>query len=149
MDTAATGRQIVMSVHPRYAEAIMDGRKRVEFRKRPLANDVSVVWVYATVPVQRVVGYFEVDATVVARPRDLWRRFKKVGCIGRADFDRYYLGSVLGAGIQVKAATRLASSLPLSALLPSGVPPQSFAYVCQQSSVVDQHTRMVDEAAEV
>lgn len=149
MDTAAIGRQIVMSVHPRYAEAIMDGRKRVEFRKRPLADDVSVVWVYATVPVQRVVGYFEVDATVIARPRDLWRRFKNVGCIGRADFDRYYLGTVLGAGIQVKVATRLASPLPLSVLLPSGVPPQSFAYVGHGDSPKCNRAQIAVDAVEV
>ncbi len=50
MGASATGRHVVMSVHPRFAEAIMDGRKKIEFRKRPLADDVSVVWVYATAP---------------------------------------------------------------------------------------------------
>ena len=40
MGASATGRHVVMSVHPRFAEAIMDGRKKVEFRKRRLADDV-------------------------------------------------------------------------------------------------------------
>jgi predicted transcriptional regulator len=129
MGTTTTGRHVVMSVHPRYANAIMDGCKKVEFRKRPLADDVIVAWVYATAPVQQIVGYFEVGASVTASPHDLWRQFGKVGCINRADFDRYYATSVLGTGIRIRKATRLAVPMPISELLPSGVPPQSFAYV--------------------
>ncbi|TDO14615.1 putative transcriptional regulator [Mycobacterium sp. BK086] len=118
-----------MSVHPKYADAIMDGRKRVEFRKRRLADDVTVVWVYATAPVKRIVGYFEVGSTVTGSPRSLWRQFKTVGCIDRTDFYRYYAATSVGAGIQIKRATRLATPIPIADLLPSGVPPQSFAYV--------------------
>ncbi len=136
MDPSTTRRQVVMSVHPRYAEAIMDGRKKVEFRKRPLASDVGTVWVYATAPVQRIVGCFEVDQTVNAPPRDLWRRFSAVGCIDRADFDRYYEGSSVGSGIRIKNVLRLEEPVLIQALLPSGVPPQSFAYVEPASDLV-------------
>lgn len=129
MGTPTTGRHVVMSVHPRYADAIMEGRKKIEFRKRPLAHDVVVVWVYATAPVQQIIGYFEVGGSVLAAPRDLWRQFGKVGCIDRADFDRYYATAVLGAGIRIRKVTRLAVPMPIGELLPSGVPPQSFAYV--------------------
>jgi predicted transcriptional regulator len=129
MDSPTTGRQVVMSVHPQYAEAIMDGRKKVEFRKRPLADDVVVVWVYATAPVQRIVGYFEVGATITAAPGELWRQFASVGCIDRSDFDRYYSTAGLGSGIKIKSAVRLAVPIPINDILPSGVAPQSFAYV--------------------
>jgi predicted transcriptional regulator len=129
MDSPATGRQVVMSVHPQYAEAIMDGRKKVEFRKRRLAEDVVVVWVYATAPVQRIVGYFEVGATITAAPQDLWRQFGSVGCVNRIDFDRYYATATLGAGIWIRRAARLAVPMPIGELLPSGFPPQSYAYV--------------------
>lgn len=118
-----------MSVHPRYAEAIMQGRKKIEFRKRPLAKDVDLVWVYATAPVQLIVGYFKVGATVNAAPLSLWRRFNRVGCIDRVDFDRYYANSLMGSGIRIENATRLAVPMSIGELLPSGVPPQSFAYV--------------------
>lgn len=129
MDSSTIGRHVVMSVHPRFAEAIMDGRKKVEFRKRRLADDVSVVWVYATAPIQRIIGYFEVDAMHTAEPADLWRDFADVGCIDRAEFDRYYAGSNSGAGITIRKAVRLEAPVPIAELLPSGVPPQSYAYV--------------------
>lgn len=149
MDSSTTGRQVVMSVHPRYAEAIMDGRKRVEFRKRPLADDVALVWVYATAPVQRIVGYFEVGATMTATPRRLWREFKDIGCINRADFFRYYAGSAVGTGIRITDAKRLDIPAPICELLPSGVPPQSFAYVVppQADSGRNQWSRQVATSA--
>lgn len=139
-----------MSVHPQYAEAIMDGRKTVEFRKRALAEDVTVVWVYATSPVQRIVGYFEVGSMVTASPRILWRRFKRVGCIDRITFDRYYANSAFGAGIQIQEVTRLAAPMAIGELLPSGVPPQSFAYVRHaQSKGATSPRHVSDEAAAV
>jgi predicted transcriptional regulator len=134
VDIPTTGRQVVMSVHPHYAEAIMAGRKKVEFRKRPLASDVTMVWVYATVPVQRIVGYFEVGATCVATPTELWREFEDVGCIDRVAFDRYYAQHDIGAGIRILRVRRLDAPIPICDLLPSGVPPQSFAYVTARRS---------------
>lgn len=129
MGASAVGRHVVMSVHPQFAEAIMDGRKKVEFRKRRLADDVAVVWVYATAPVSRVIGYFEVGTIHTANPTDLWDRFSNVGCIDRAAFDRYYADSPTGAGISIRKAVRLQSPAHIADILPSGVPPQSYAYV--------------------
>lgn len=136
-----------MSVHPQYAEAIMDGRKKVEFRKRPLAEDVTVVWVYATAPVQRVVGYFAAGPSVTAEPSVLWRRFRRVGCIDRSDFDRYYGASAVGSGIQILSATRLVAPLPIADLLPSGVPPQSYAYVGLVDASCDRMLRSNENEA--
>jgi predicted transcriptional regulator len=52
-----------------------------------------------------------------------------VGCIDQADFDRYYAGSSTGAGITIRKAVRLDVPALIADLLPSGVPPQSFAYI--------------------
>lgn len=94
----------------------MQGRKKIEFRKRPLAKDVDLVWVYATAPVQLIVGYFKVGATVNAAPLSLWRRFNRVGCIDRVDFDRYYANSLMGSGIRIENATRLAVPMSIGEL---------------------------------
>src|SRR5690606_16414773 len=52
MGTRATGRHALMSIRPEYAERILAGTKRIEFRKRPLASDITDVIVYATTPVR-------------------------------------------------------------------------------------------------
>ena len=60
MGAQSPERVALLSIRPEYAEAIFAGRKTVEFRRAPLADDVSVVVVYVTQPVGRVIGWFTV-----------------------------------------------------------------------------------------
>ncbi len=61
MGATAADRVALMSIHQRWAEAIVDGRKRVEFRKRRLAEDIRTVLIYATAPTSQVIGQFTID----------------------------------------------------------------------------------------
>ncbi len=67
-----------MAIHPHYADAILDGRKKVEFRKRAVAEDVTTVLIYATAPVKKIIGQFEVAHTVVTTPSALWEQLGRV-----------------------------------------------------------------------
>lgn len=118
-----------MSIHPVYAEQILSGHKRVEFRKRPVAGDVTHVLIYATAPVRQVVGVFCVEEQVSESPRDLWGDFKEVGGIAYKDLMKYYRGHSVGTGIRVKMA--YAASTPLSLAEDLGInhPPQSYLYL--------------------
>ena len=126
---AATGRVALMSIHPRYAWAILEGRKTVEFRKRRLADDVTHVVIYSTLPDRAVVGYFAVEGQVTSTPASLWGQFHDRGVIDESDFFTYYAGRDRATGIRVGAVTRLRT--PLSLALDLGVPhpPQSFQYL--------------------
>jgi predicted transcriptional regulator len=118
-----------MAIHPGYADAILQGRKQVEFRKRPLAADVTSVLMYATSPVQRIIGEFSVDRIVGGTPDDVWMQFGSVGCIGAADFDKYYGNSETAYALVIAAVRRFGCALPLSALSPQPAIPQSFSYL--------------------
>lgn len=83
---AAAGRVALMSIHPRYAWAILEGRKTVEFRKRRLADDVTHVVIYSTVPDRAVVGYFTVEGQETSTPASLWGQFHDRGVIDESDF---------------------------------------------------------------
>ena len=71
----------LLSIHPQYAEAILNGEKKVEFRKAGFSKDVTHVVIYATKPIGAVVGVFETDGSVVQSPRELWQTFSAVGGI--------------------------------------------------------------------
>lgn len=129
MVVADVGRVAVMSIRSVFAEAILDGRKGVEFRKRPLAPDVTTVLIYATVPVGRVIGAFEVAGQEIASPTQLWERHKRHAGIARAAYREYYRGKRSAVGIVISDARRLARPLTLSELDPALVAPQSFAYL--------------------
>lgn len=131
MAETAPGRVALFSIHPRFADAILDGTKFVEFRRTPLADDVTHVVIYATAPVQRVVGTFEVAGVESARPKTAWKTWGHVGGIDRQSFDDYYNGAQRAYVIKVRSPQRLATPLPLAALDPALRPPQSFQYLPQ------------------
>jgi len=127
--TPAAGRVALMSIRPEYAERLLDGSKRVEFRKRRLAGDVTTVLIYATMPVGRIVGVFEVDGYDIASPSALWERHKSHAGISRSGFRRYFSRHRLAVGILVRDARRLDRPVPLSELDATLRPPQSFRYL--------------------
>jgi len=129
VDTPAAGRVAVMSIHPRYAEAILSGQKRVEFRKRRLAPDVTTVLVYATQPVGVLVGAFEITGYDTGSPTAIWRRHSRHGGITRRAFRDYYRGTERAVGILLRDARPLARPLALTDLDAALRPPQSFLYV--------------------
>lgn len=118
-----------MSIHPEYAERLLDGSKRVEFRKRPLAADVTTVLIYATMPVGQLVGAFEIDGYDISSPSAVWERHKSHAGISRSNFRRYFSGRRRAVGILVRDARRLDRPLPLSELDDTLRPPQSFRYL--------------------
>lgn len=122
------GRVALMSIRPEFADRIMDGTKRVEFRKRPLAPDVSHVIIYSTAPVSAVVGAFAVDGQDITDPEELWAQFGEVAGISRERFAEYFEGCSVGTGIRVKDVVLRDRPGRLEEL---GIPrpPQSFQYL--------------------
>lgn len=134
MGSPAVGRVALMSIHPEYVDAILAGTKRVEFRKRPIADDVTHVIVYATAPVSAVVGAFTVENQSTATPSSLWKTFATVAGITRSGFFSYFADRPHGVGIQVGQV--LAPPEPLSLTEHLGVirPPQSFQYLAAHTA---------------
>jgi predicted transcriptional regulator len=118
-----------MSIHPRYADAILAGTKRVEFRKRRLAPDVSTVVIYATQPVGRIVGTFEVLGHDVAPPAELWDRHGAHAGISVTGYDEYYAQTPAAVGILIGSVQRLSQPRPVTDLPGVNRPPQSFCYL--------------------
>lgn len=133
MASARVGRVALISIRPRYAHAILDGRKTVEFRKRRLAEDVTHVVIYSTRPDRAVIGFFRVGGQETLPPNALWDEFQDEGEITQDDFFDYYRGYSHGTVIKVERVTRLPQELSLSRDLGIKAPPQSFRYLSQDT----------------
>ena len=128
MDSNST-EVALLSIHPRFAEAILTGEKRVEFRRTKFSRDVSHVAIYATQPIGKIVGWFEVAGIESHHPDDLWGKFQHCGGIDEDDFRVYYLGRETGYAIRVRQSRRLKQAKPLTAVCGDTRPPQSFTYL--------------------
>jgi predicted transcriptional regulator len=118
----------LLSIKPRYADAIFRGEKRFEFRRAIFRKPVAVVVVYTSSPVSRVVGEFDIEAIITDTVEGLWMRTKHSAGIDRERFFNYFAGRKVGHAIAIGSVRRYAMSLDLSSNFGMR-PPQSFAYL--------------------
>lgn len=140
MDSRPHRRVALLSIRPHFAEAIFGGRKKVELRRTGFAQPISHVVVYATAPIRRVVGMFEVAKVDRDHPARLWRRYRSVAGVEAEFFHHYYEGLDEGVAIVVGATARLTEPLPLSAINVSSAP-QSYCYL-DAELISEMHRRM-------
>ena len=125
--------RVLLSIKPEYAEKILNGTKRFEYRKAvPRNEDVRTVVIYATMPIGMVIGEFEVGRVLREKPADLWRRTKSASGITREFFDSYFEGRNQAMAITVKKPKRYATPKSLEAVSGSRTPPQSFQYLAAE-----------------
>lgn len=122
-------RDVLMSIRPEYAEAILSGKKTFELRRRRPSFAVgSRVVVYSSSPDQRLLGTFEAGAVHEAPPDEIWRMVSKRAGIDRDAFDVYFSGCENAYAIEVRSPQRL-DPKPLRFR-----PPQSYLFLRPGSS---------------
>lgn len=101
-------RDVLMSIRPEYAAAIMAGSKTFELRRRrPSFAPGSRVVVYSSAPDQRLLGTFESGEIHVAAPDRLWKLVSRQAGIDRDVFDAYFEDCDLAYAIEVRSPRRL------------------------------------------
>ncbi|UQT61391.1 ASCH domain-containing protein [Streptomyces durmitorensis] len=121
-----------MSLHPRYASAILDGRKSVELRRQRVAVPPGTkVILYATSPVMALVGTATVTEVQIGSPSEIWKTHKEHGAISRRDYLAYMKGAEQASALLLDAVRSFSEPVPLAHLRAGGSfhPPQSYRYV--------------------
>jgi predicted transcriptional regulator len=104
----AESRDAIISIHPNYADAILDGTKTIELRRRiPTLSNGTRLWIYATRPTAAVVGVATIADVNRAHPRTIWRRHKDAAGVDHASFMEYFLGAQEAIAILLAAARRV------------------------------------------
>ena len=120
----------LMSIKPKYANAIMHGSKKVEFRRQIFDVNVERVYVYSSHPIKELIGYFEVDKIICENPDKLWDDYNKVGCISKKDFISYFNNCSYGFAIVIKGVHRFAKDYLIADIFGENFRvPQSYRYI--------------------
>ncbi len=92
-------RAMLLSVHPRFATAILAGSKTVEVRRQRVAAPPGIaVLLYATAPTMALVGIARIAAVQVASPREVWSTHRARTGISRREYDEYMSGASRASG---------------------------------------------------
>ncbi len=122
----------LLPIHPQYAESILNGEKHVEFRRKNFKNNVTHIAIYASSPIMKVVGYFEIEVIEVTTPKNAWRKYKKTGSISKIDFDSYYKNTETAVVIKIEKSFKFKNPLKITDLDQSYSAPQSYRYLSDE-----------------
>ena len=122
--------KILLSIKPEYAEKILSGEKKFEFRRvLPKNKAIKKVVIYATLPIGKVVGEFEIEELISDSPSQLWERTAEFSGITVHFFNTYFDGRDTAYAIKVGKTKKYSKEKKLIDILPSGIAPQSFCYI--------------------
>ena len=123
--------KVVLSIKPEFAFKIFDGTKKFEFRKAIFKNDkIKTVIVYASSPVQQVIGEFEIERIINKDIDSLWELTQNHSGITEDYFYEYFANRIDGFAIEIKNTKKYRQPRCLKADY-NLFPPQSFAYYLQ------------------
>lgn len=126
-------RLALLSLRPRFAEALLDGTKTAEIRRRSIRlSPGAICLVYASSPTKALVGAFAVGTIDVADPELLWRRHGASTGLERWEYDAYLTGRPVASAILVAAAIAFRNAVPLDELRRrrhAFVAPQSYRFL--------------------
>jgi predicted transcriptional regulator len=119
----------ILSIKPIYANNILSGGKRVEFRKKVFKKSVERVYIYSSSPQKMIVGYFTIQKIVEDTPANLWNKFHKVGGIDKESFFEYFKDSDIGYSIVIKDIIKFDEERDPIDFIENFSAPQSYIYL--------------------
>ncbi|MBL7706345.1 MAG: hypothetical protein JNM21_12440 [Taibaiella sp.] len=120
--------KVVLSIKPEFAFKIFDGTKKFEFRKAIFKNEnIKSILVYASSPVQQVIGEFEIDEILNYDLPTLWNLTQEFSGISEEFYYDYFANKEHGFAIKIKKTRKYKKPKCLKEDF-NLLPPQSFAY---------------------
>jgi len=108
----------------------MSGQKRVEFRRTWAANQVGLIVIYSSSPIQRIVATIGVDEVVSASPSKLWSYCgSHGGGLTRRELFKYFDGKAQGYAVLLREVRVLHKPIEPQCLFEPFTAPQSFRYL--------------------
>ena len=127
-------KTVLLSVKPVYADRILSGEKRYEFRRGRFASEVDEVLIYATSPRKQIIGYFRVEDIHEGLPTVLWNKCSRHAGVEEGAFFTYFAECNRAYAIQVDVARKFATAVDPHKIWPDFSPPQSFMYVDRKAA---------------
>ncbi|MGC8657192.1 MAG: hypothetical protein ACP5UL_05555 [Thermoplasmata archaeon] len=120
---------VLLSIKPKYANAILNGEKEYEFRKVVFKKkNIEKVYIYSSSPVKRIVGVFIVGGIIEDTPIQIWKKCHSKSGIDKKEFFTYFKNSDKGYAIKIHDPKSMDEPIDPKKIFHDFVPPQSFFY---------------------
>lgn len=119
---------MLLSIKPKYAKIILEGKKQYEFRKSKPKNNVKRIVFYASFPQKQVVGEATIEKIIEGTPKEIWEIAKTAAGITKKFYYSYYSGKDKAIAYKLKDVIVYETPKALSDYGISQAP-QSFIYL--------------------
>lgn len=124
---------ILMSIKPKFAQAIIRGEKTIELRKYiPRISPEDIIVFYESSPIQRVTFYCKVLEVISMSPQELWDRYSCLLGLTKEEYDVYFCNRPTAYGIRLREAHIFSSQMKISDISQELSAPQSFRYMSSE-----------------
>jgi type I restriction enzyme S subunit len=121
---------VLLSIKPKFAESIISGKKKYEFRKIIFTKKyIGRVYIYSTSPIKKIVGAFRINDIIVDSPCTLWSQLKDDAGIAEEEFFDYFKNKEIGFALEITDVEKFENPMDPKIIFPDFVPPQSFCYI--------------------
>ena len=121
---------VIMSIHPKYAQAIIDGKKLYEYRKLlPKRTDIIKVYIYTSKPTKAIIAYFTIKRIISDTPSMIWSQTHEHGGITKKQFNEYFKGHSVAHAIEIGEVVKLDTPIDPKTIIEGFTAPQNFMYL--------------------
>lgn len=125
-------RDLLISLRPRFADALLDGAKTIELRRRvPASIPGSRILLYSSTPTCAIIGTAVLGSIHRGEASAIWKSHGRYAAVTREEFDHYFAGSAMAYALEIRSATAAPFPLELERMRRDFAlrPPQSWRYL--------------------
>lgn len=126
---------VILSIRPNFCKMIFSGQKKYEYRKRVFKRtDIDKVYIYASKPICKIVGYFTIAAMIEDSPNNMWEMTYMGSGISKEYFDAYFRGCDMAHAIAIGEVVKFDTPIDPKEVIKNFTAPQNYRYVCSTST---------------
>jgi len=127
---------VILSIKPKYANAIIRGEKKYEFRKFCFkSKNIKNIYIYSTAPVKKIIGLFITHNIIRDSPKNLWNDYKDFSGLNEIEFFNYFKNNQVGYAIEINELLEFESAVDPREIIPGFTAPLSFCYIDDRLSM--------------
>ena len=121
---------VIISIRPTFCKMIFSGKKVYEYRKKVFTRtDINKVYVYASKPISKIIGYFTIDHVIKCNANDMWEMTYKDGGVNKEYFDEYFKNCDMAHAIKIDEVVMLDIPIDPKKVIKDFHAPQNFMYL--------------------
>jgi predicted transcriptional regulator len=120
---------VLISIKPQFVQKILSGIKKYEYRKKVFKKtNIDKVYIYASSPNKKIVGFFNYSGYLEGTPLEIWNKTKNYSGIKKVEYDEYFINKDKAIAFNIEGLTIFNNPIDPYTTIHNFKPPQSFMY---------------------